>query len=59
MFRRDKGHTLSSFMEKETRIEEEPDNLDRDDAYDDDCVHDEEDYKKPELDPVTHGNCTN
>lgn len=53
MFRRDKRHTLSSFIETDTKIdEEEPDTKDDEEEH---YGYDEEDYKRPQLDPATQG----
>ena len=46
MFRRDKGHTLSSFIGDEAKIEEE---------LEDEEVQDYTDYKRPQLDPISQG----
>ena len=59
MYRRDKGHTLSSFIGNEKIIEEEEDDGDDDgddDDDDDDGVNiDVADYVKPQLHPNDQG----
>ena len=49
MFRRDKGHTLSSFIEQDTKIDE------KDEEKEEEDFAEEEEYKRPQLDPVTQG----
>lgn len=50
MFRRDKGHTLSSFIESEKKIDDKVDEEDEDDID-----FEEEEYQRPHLDPITQG----
>jgi len=51
MFRRDKGHTLSSFIESEKKIDDKVDEEDEDIDFEEE----EEEYQRPQLDPVTQG----
>lgn len=56
MFRRDTGHTLSSFIEKDAKIEEtDEDGANNKDDDDNNEFVEEEDYKRPQLDPQTQG----
>ena len=50
MFRRDAGHTLSSFIEKDSKIEEKDEDQENEEDF-----YQEEEYKRPQLDPVTQG----
>ncbi|XP_066919591.1 HBS1-like protein [Clytia hemisphaerica] len=47
MFRRDKGHTLSSFIEQDTKIDE------KDEENEEEDFAEEEEYRRPQLDPAT------
>lgn len=51
MFHRDKRHTLSSFIESNKKIDEEPDIEDEEEQP----VAREEDYRRPVLDPMQQG----
>ena len=55
MFRRDTGHTLSSFIEKDAKIEERDEEASDKNDEDNDQFVEEEDYKRPQLDPQTQG----
>ena len=58
MFRRDTAHTLSSFIEKDAKIDETDEDAANNKDDDDDnepFQEEEEDYKRPHLDPQTQG----
>lgn len=51
MYRRDKSHTLSSFIGNDAKIEEEKGEFDQEDFYDSGDVE----YRRPVLDPLNQG----
>jgi len=50
MFRRDKNHTLSSFIGDESKIDEEEEGCNQ---IDEDGIDEVTDYKRPQLDPIS------